>query len=257
LWRCDIRLRQVEDELSHVQLEKQEALRKLGSTQKLLSGVQQEKTEALRKLGESQKELTSVQREALLNREMEKREALRQLSSPHGRNSPSHRSDNFSVMASVEDTPYIAPHKIESRISGRKSLESAPTTDFAHEAPFNRASLQEHSHGSARWSADPAAGSLRSRPTSEPVVSFSVSRAQTSSSAEGRPSSRISERIEKIGSPTETNANQTPKVNRVQAGVGMALVNNGHGAALSMVVRIFMYRCSLFSLLCFCAFWGS
>ena len=181
---------------------------------------------------------------------MEKQEALREKDEARRRMGS---FQTFSVKASVEDAPYIGPDRIESRISGNTTTsldrEWSTTTHTAtdththtraREAPSDRSSPQMSSHGGAHLSAAPAAGSFpQSRPdsnTSGPVVLYSVSRTEKPNSVPvgqdkvERQQGTISE------SPGNSGANP-PTMNRTQAGVGLALVNNGHGAALSMVVR--------------------
>ena len=161
----------------------------------------------------------------------------------------------FSVKASVEDAPYIGPDRIESRISGNTTTsldrEWSTTTHTAtdththtraREAPSDRSSPQMSSHGGAHLSAAPAAGSFpQSRPnshTSGPVVWYSVSRTERPNSVPVGKDKKIARQQGTISeSPGNGEANQSLTMNRTQAGVGLALVNNGHGAALSMVVR--------------------
>jgi hypothetical protein len=182
---------------------------------------------------------------------LEKQEALREKDEAR-RSMGSFQT--FSVKASVEDAPYIGPDRIESRISGSTTTsldrEWSTTTHTAadththtraREAPSDRSSPQMSSHGGTHLSAAPAAGSFpQSRPnsnTSGPVVLYSVSRTERPNSVPvgqdkiARQHGTISE------SPGNGEAKTPPTMNQTQAGVGLALVNNGHGAALRMVVR--------------------
>ncbi len=197
-----------------------------------------EKQEALREKDEARRRLKKVELE-LSNANLEKQEVLQEKDEARRRMGS---YQTFSVKASVEDAPYIGPDRIESRISGSTSLDREGSTTYTRAARSDGGSVQMSSHGGAHLSAAPTAGSFpQSRPnshTSGPVVWYSVSRTERPNSVPVGKDKKIARQQGTISeSPGNGEANQSLTMNRTQAGVGLALVNNGHGAALSMVVR--------------------